>query len=82
MTSVTRTRLFSPTVFSGGRNTQIAAARNLDTLIGFIGFFAVLSFGWTAYVEISGDDAVLEAIILLSLVLVLAGLWRIRRRLN
>lgn len=73
---------FGPNVFSGGRNEQSARARHLDMLIGFLAFFGLLSFVWTVYSEVTGDDAVLEAFILLCLVLAIVGLWRVRRRLN
>ncbi len=79
---MSRISFLSPTVFSGGRNPQTTAARNLDTLIGFLGFFTLLAFAWTVHAEITGQDAALEALILLGLVLILVGLWRIRRRLN
>jgi ABC-type Na+ efflux pump permease subunit len=72
-----------PTALSGGRpNRQSSRAMHLDMLIGFIAFFTVVSFAVTVSAELSGEDAVLEALILLGLVLALVGLFRLRRRVN
>lgn len=74
--------IFSRNVFSGGRNEQSARARNLDMLIGFLGFFGLVSFVVTVTAELTGEDATVEALILLCLVLGMLGLWRVRRRIN
>jgi len=75
--------IFERTVLSGGRrNQQSKRAANLDMLIGFLAFFAVVVFVVTVSAELSGESAVTEALILGGLVLAIAGLWRLRRRVN
>jgi len=74
---------FEKTALSGGRpNRQSSRAMHLDLLIGFLGFFTFLTFAFTLYAEVTGEDATTEALILLALVLILWGLFRLRRRLN
>lgn len=57
-------------------------AENLDILIGFLGFFALLLIPVIIATEIGGDSAALWSLLLLALVLVLWRLWRVRQRLE
>ena len=75
--------IFSPSVLSGGRrNKQSPRAAHFDMLIGFLGFFTVVAFIVTLVAELSGESAVVQALILLVLVLVLVGLFRLRRKIH
>ena len=48
--------IFERTVLSGGRgNRQSKRAANLDMLIGFLAFFAVVVFVVTVSAELSGN---------------------------
>jgi len=54
----------------------------LDVGIGFVAFFAVAFFAITAWCELTGQPALLWAVVTLVLVLVLVGLWQARRRMT
>lgn len=57
------------------------SAEDFDIIIGFLGFWAVVLFGVTVWMEVTGQPALMWA---LGLLLVCAGLWgmvRLRRRL-
>lgn len=56
-------------------------AENLDILIGFMGFFAVLLVVVIIATEASGGSALIWSPVLLVLVLAIWGLWRLRSRL-
>ncbi|MEO8220625.1 MAG: hypothetical protein ABI563_07555 [Specibacter sp.] len=57
------------------------SAEDFDIIIGFLGFWAVVLFGVTVWLEITGQPALMWA---LGLLLVCLGLWgtiRLRRKL-
>lgn len=57
------------------------SAEDFDIIIGFLGFWAVVLFGVTLWLELTGEPALMWA---LGLLLVCAGLWgmiRLRRKL-
>lgn len=57
------------------------SAEDFDIIIGFLGFWAVLLFGITLWLELTGQPALMWA---LGLLMVCVGLWgmvRLRRRL-
>jgi membrane protein implicated in regulation of membrane protease activity len=59
----------------------VAPTHQVDLLIGFTGFFAVMFFIITVVRELTGQPALTWAIVLLVLVVVLALLWRRRTRI-
>jgi MYXO-CTERM domain-containing protein len=59
----------------------VAPTHQVDLLIGFTGFFAVMFFIITVVCELTGQPALTWAIVLLVLVVVLALLWRRRTRI-
>jgi hypothetical protein len=78
-----RPSIFEPTVLAGGRKGQQSPrAAYLDMIIGFVGFIAVVAFVVTVVAELSGESAVIQALILLGVVLALVALFRVRRRIN
>jgi dolichyl-phosphate-mannose--protein O-mannosyl transferase len=60
---------------------KVRSGEDFDILIGFVGFWAAVLFIVTAFLEVTGKNALLPAMILLVLVLVLWGLVRLRRKL-
>lgn len=56
-------------------------AENLDILIGFLAFFAVVLVVVIIATEATGGSALLWSPVLLALVLAIWGLWRLRSRL-
>lgn len=57
------------------------SAEDFDIIIGFLGFWAVVLFGVTLWLELTGEPALMWA---LGLLLVCLGLWgmvRLRRKL-
>jgi hypothetical protein len=60
---------------------KVRSGEDFDILIGFLGFWALILFVFTAFLEVTGKPAVLPAMILLVLVLAIWGLMRLRKRL-
>lgn len=61
--------------------TKQKSAEDFDIIIGFLGFWAVVLFGVTLWLELTGEPALMWA---LGLLLVCLGLWgmiRLRRKL-
>ena len=57
------------------------SAEDFDIIIGFLGFWGVVMFVITAYLEVTGRPALVTAMILLAVVLALWGMIRLRRTL-
>lgn len=57
------------------------SAEDFDIIIGFLGFWGVVLFVITAYLEVTGRPALVTAMILLAVVLALYGMIRLRRTL-
>jgi len=57
------------------------SAEDFDIIIGFLGFWGVVLFVVTAYLEITGRSALVTAMLLLVVVLALWGMVRLRRTL-
>ena len=55
--------------------------KDFDILIGFLGFWALILFGVTLFLEVTGKPALLPALVLLVLCLAIWGMVRLRRRL-
>jgi membrane protein implicated in regulation of membrane protease activity len=53
---------------------------SLDIAVGFLGFFAAAFFVITLVLELNAKDALWSSITTLVLVVLLAWLWRFRRR--
>ena len=53
----------------------------VDVGIGFVGFFAVAFFVITLVCELTGQPALVWALVTLVLVLLLVALWQARRRI-
>ena len=60
---------------------KVRSGEDFDILIGFLGFWALVLFVITVFLEVSGKPALLPAMILLVLVLLTWGMLRMRRRL-
>lgn len=60
---------------------KVRSGEDFDILIGFLGFWALILFVFTAFLEVTGKPALLPAVILLVLVLAIWGLMRLRKRL-
>ena len=60
---------------------KVRSGEDFDILIGFLGFWALVLFVVTVFKELTGKPALLPAMLLLGLVLLLWGVWRLRRRL-
>ena len=60
---------------------KVRSGEDFDILIGFLGFWALVLFVITVFLEVSGKPALLPAMILLVLVLLTWGMVRMRRRL-
>jgi Flp pilus assembly protein TadB len=57
------------------------SAEDFDIIIGFLGFWALVLFVVTAFLEVTGQSALVSAMILLVVVLAIWGMVRLRRRL-
>lgn len=57
------------------------SAEDFDLIIGFLGFWALVVFAATVWLEVTGQPALLWALGLLALVLALWGVVRLRRKL-
>ena len=60
---------------------RVRSGEDLDIIIGFLGFWALVLFVVTAFREVTGKPALLPALILLVVVLAMWGMMRLRRRL-
>ena len=60
---------------------RLRSGEDFDIIIGFLGFWALILFVVTAYLEVTGKSALLPAMILLVVVLAIWGMIRLRRRL-
>jgi hypothetical protein len=60
---------------------KVRSGEDFDILIGFLGFWVLVLFGVTAFLEVTGKPALLPAMILLVVALALWGMIRLRRRL-
>jgi hypothetical protein len=60
---------------------KVRSGEDFDILIGFLGFWGVVMFGVTLFLEVTGKPALLPAMILLALSLAIWGMVRLRRRL-
>jgi hypothetical protein len=60
---------------------KVRSGEDLDILIGFLGFWGLIFFVLTLFLEITGKPALLPAMILLAVCLAIWGVVRLRRRL-
>lgn len=60
---------------------KVRSGEDFDIIIGFLGFWAMLLVVVTVVLEVSGQPALLPAMILLVLVLAIWGMLRLRRSL-
>jgi hypothetical protein len=60
---------------------KVRSGEDFDILIGFVGFWGLVLFGVTVFLEVTGKPALLPAMLLLVLALAIWGLVRLRRRL-
>jgi cytosine/uracil/thiamine/allantoin permease len=60
---------------------KVRSGEDFDILIGFLGFWALVLFVLTAFLEVTGKPALLSAMILLAVVLAIWGMVRLRKRL-
>jgi hypothetical protein len=60
---------------------KVRSGEDFDILIGFLGFWGLVLFGLTVFLEVTGRPALLPAMILLAVCLAIWGLVRLRRRL-
>ena len=60
---------------------RVRSGEDLDILIGFLGFWALVLFVVTAFREVTGGPALVPALILLVVVLLIWAMMRLRRRL-
>jgi hypothetical protein len=60
---------------------KVRSGEDFDILIGFLGFWAVILFSLTLFLEVTGKPALIPAMILLAVVLAIWGMIRLRRRL-
>lgn len=61
--------------------TKQKSAEDFDIIIGFLGFWAVLLFGITVWLEVTGQPALIWALGLLLILLALWAMIRLRRKL-
>ncbi|WP_247646939.1 hypothetical protein [Arthrobacter sp. E3] len=61
--------------------TRQKSAEDFDIIIGFLGFWAVVLFGITLWLELTGQPALMWAMGLLLVCLGLWGMIRLRRKL-
>lgn len=71
--------MVSPAVNTDPRRQR--SAEDFDIIIGILGFWALVLFIVTAFLEITGRPALVWAMILLAVVLVGWGMIRLRRTL-
>ncbi|WP_433875765.1 hypothetical protein [Sinomonas atrocyanea] len=57
-----------------------AVVEQFEIFMGFLGFWGVVLLGVTAWLEITGQFALGWALGLLAVVLAMAGLWALRRK--
>lgn len=57
------------------------SAEDFDIIIGFLGFWAVVLFGITVWMEITGQSAIIWALGLLAMCLAIWGMITLRRKL-
>jgi hypothetical protein len=60
---------------------RVRSGEDFDIVIGFLGFWALVLFVTTVFLEVTGKSALLPALILLVVVLAIWGMLRLRRRL-
>ena len=60
---------------------KVRSGEDFDILIGFLGFWGLILFGVTLFLEVTGRPALLPALILLVVVLAIWGMLRLRKRL-
>jgi hypothetical protein len=60
---------------------KVRSGEDFDILIGFLGFWALILFFVTLFLEVTGKPALLPAMVLLVVVLAIWGMIRLRRRL-
>ena len=60
---------------------KVRSGEDFDILIGFLGFWALVLFVITVFLEVTGKPALLPAMILLVVCLAIWGMARLRRRL-
>ncbi|MDJ0316780.1 hypothetical protein QMG40_06245 [Arthrobacter sp. H35-MC1] len=61
--------------------TKQKSAEDFDIIIGFLGFWAVVLFAVTVWLELTGEPALIWAIGLLLVCLGLWGMIRLRKKL-
>ncbi len=70
----------APGEVRGGRRRE-RSGEDFDIIIGFLGFWAVVLFVVTVWMEVTAQPALFWALGLLAVVLGLYGMIRLRRRL-
>ena len=60
---------------------RLRSGEDFDIIIGFLGFWALVLFVLTAFLEVTGKPALLPALILRAVVLAIWGMVRLRKRL-
>lgn len=60
---------------------RVRSGEDLDIVIGFLGFWALVLFVATAFREVTGGPALVPALILLFVVLAIWAMMRLRRSL-
>ena len=60
---------------------RLRSGEDFDIIIGFLGFWALVLFVLTAFLEVTGKPALLPAMILLAVVLAILAMVRLRKRL-
>jgi Na+/H+ antiporter NhaC len=60
---------------------KVRSGEDFDILIGFLGFWALILFVVTLFLEVTGKPALIPAMILLAVALAIWGTIRLRRHL-
>ena len=60
---------------------RVRSGEDLDIIIGFLGFWALVLFVVALFLEVTGKSALLPAMILLVVVMAIWGMLRLRRTL-
>jgi len=60
---------------------RVRSGEDLDIIIGFLGFWALVLFVVALFLEVTGKPALLPAMILLVVVMAIWGMLRLRRTL-
>jgi H+/Cl- antiporter ClcA len=60
---------------------RVRSGEDLDIIIGFLGFWALVLFVVAVFLEVTGKPALLPAMTLLVLVMAIWGMLRLRRTL-